>query len=102
MNLYKISQEIHTGYDIYDSAVVCAETEEQAKKIHPSIIQEDPYFHKFWDEEKQAFYEIEDGVKDFDVHKEWADHIKDVQIDCIGKAKEFLEMGVIVASYNAG
>jgi hypothetical protein len=33
--LWLISQDQNTGYDTYDSAVVCAETEEDAKRIHP-------------------------------------------------------------------
>ena len=35
MNLYLISQTENEDYDTYDSAVVCAETETQARRIHP-------------------------------------------------------------------
>jgi hypothetical protein len=37
MNLYLISQEENNEYDTYDSAVVCAESEEEARNINPSI-----------------------------------------------------------------
>ncbi len=33
MKIYRISQNITYGYDTYDSAVVCAENEDEAKKI---------------------------------------------------------------------
>lgn len=36
MNLYLISQDKVTGYDTYDSAVVCAKDEADARTIHPS------------------------------------------------------------------
>jgi hypothetical protein len=36
LNLYKIYQEVNTDYDSYDSAVVAAVSEDDAKKIHPS------------------------------------------------------------------
>ena len=36
MNIYLISQTIVEGYDSYDSAVVVAETEDDARSIHPS------------------------------------------------------------------
>lgn len=38
--LWKISQDENSYYDTYDSAVVVAETEEEARKIHPSEYQD--------------------------------------------------------------
>jgi hypothetical protein len=35
MKLWLISQNINNGYDTFDSAVVAAETEEEARSIHP-------------------------------------------------------------------
>ena len=35
MKLWKIWQEVNNNYDTYDSAVVVADTEEVARKIHP-------------------------------------------------------------------
>jgi hypothetical protein len=35
MNIYKIKQYENNRYDTYDSAVVVAESEEDAKRIHP-------------------------------------------------------------------
>ena len=36
MELFLLNQNICTGYDTYDLAVVCAENEIEARKIHPS------------------------------------------------------------------
>lgn len=36
MNIYKLTQEVITGYNTYDSAIVVASSEEKAKRIHPS------------------------------------------------------------------
>ena len=33
MNLYRIWQEVNDGYDAYDSAIVCAKDEEEARNI---------------------------------------------------------------------
>lgn len=35
MKIYKISQSINNDYDTYDSAIVYAQSEEEAKQIHP-------------------------------------------------------------------
>lgn len=40
MNLYKVSNNIVTGYDTYDSMVVVAEDEQEAREIHPCNYQE--------------------------------------------------------------
>ena len=36
MNLYLITQDVNTNYDTFDSAVVVASCEDDAKLIHPS------------------------------------------------------------------
>lgn len=36
MNLYLLTQDKVLGFEVYVSAVVCAESEEEAKTIHPS------------------------------------------------------------------
>lgn len=73
MNLYLISQDENTGYDTYDSAVVAAETAEDAAKIHP------------------------DGS-----FGSWAKRPENVKVKLIGTATEGTPEGVICASFNAG
>ena len=36
MKLYKIYQDINGGYDTFDSAIVAAESEDEAKSFHPN------------------------------------------------------------------
>jgi hypothetical protein len=36
VNLYLIWQDENTGYDTYDSAVVAANNEEEARRMHPN------------------------------------------------------------------
>ena len=36
MNLYLIERDDNASYDEYVSAIVCAESEEEAVKIHPN------------------------------------------------------------------
>ena len=83
MKIYKIYQTVNGDYDTYDSAVVCAENEEEAKKIHPS-----PYRKEEVGIETTAF----DG---------WCS-LKDVKVEEIGDANDDMKKGVIVASFNAG
>jgi hypothetical protein len=80
MRLYLLTQISNNGYDTYDSCVVCAENEEDAKSIHP---------------DGSVFIE----------RKSWSTWTatKD-QISCeeIGVSIEGLGRGVIIASFNAG
>ena len=82
MKLYIISQDVNDDYDTYDSAVVAAESEEDAKTIHPSG-REVP---------------VEDVPEKY---PEWSilSHIK---VKLVGIAVEGTKRGVLVASYNAG
>lgn len=78
MNIYLISQTINYGYDTYDSAVVCAESEEAAQNIHP---------RPTVPEEAWAL--------------EWCDPAE-VTVRYLGIAAQHIPKGVICASFNAG
>ena len=96
MNIYKISQSIANDYDTYSDAIVCAENEEEAKKIHPDG---DYDYNDKWDGEgeyAEGDYLKRDGYLGSWVKKEY------VKVEYIGVAKEDLEKGVICASYHAG
>lgn len=77
MMLWKISQDTKGGYDTYDSAIVAAETETEARLINP---------------------EGEWGL----VFSAWALSPDDVKVELIGHAIEGTQSGVILASFNAG
>ena len=83
MNLYLISQNVHNGWDTYDSAVVAAESEEAARSINPSG-------KKNWDGKADSWGT--DG---------WCAK-EDVNARLIGKAARGIQPGVVCASFNAG
>ena len=83
MNLYKISQTINDDYDTFDSAVVVAEPEEQARMIHPN--------GREWDGKSGRW-------------DSWVDS-ENVSVLLVGKAHSRYDNHsgtVIVSSYNAG
>jgi len=78
MNLYLISQSENGGYDTYDSAVVAAETENDARLINPAGAD--------WRSTFGAWCKTPDAVT----------------VELIGRANEGTTRGVILASFNAG
>ena len=82
MNLYLLKRTDKWDYDQYDSAVVAAESENEAKKIHP------------------------DG-SDIIVSEEanrWDSWVSVDRVECqlIGVAEPLTNRGVICSSFNAG
>jgi hypothetical protein len=84
MKLWLISQTKNQDYDTYDSAVVAANIEEEARKMHPRD-------GKDIDPKTDAF-----------CGSTWVESPDDVTCEYIGKAKEGTEKGVVCASFNAG
>ena len=81
MKLYLLSQNDNTGYDTYDSCVVCAENEEDAKTIAPDgSVYSEP-------------------VRNY---PDWASSKGTIRCEEIGEANGSQVRGVIVASFNAG
>lgn len=81
MNLYLISQTVNTGCYTYDSAVVAAESEQEAKSLSPENGEPLP--------------------DDFDCDYTWANptHVK---AELIGTAVHDTKRGLVLASFNAG
>ncbi len=78
MNLYYVQRLERIGYDTYDSMVVAAESEADARKTHPGGDPvEDPY-------------------------RLWTAAIDRLQVRLIGTAAEDVKAGVICSSFNAG
>jgi hypothetical protein len=92
MNVYLISQTENYNYDTYDSAVVIAESEEQARLINP--------------EHTERHIEFLDNplYRDWDAYSfKWATSPDNVTVKYIGKVDEsYTEPCVICASFNAG
>lgn len=85
MNLYLISQDINDDYDTYDSAVVAAESEDDARTIHP-----DSGICGEWDE--SDWWSESGWLKYSDIDK--------ITVELIGTTDR--ERGVVLASFNAG
>lgn len=81
MKLWVISQSERVGWDTYDSAVVAAPSEKEARQIHPAggI-----------------------GPEEWWVWDNWASTPEAVRVKYLGEAHEGQIAGVIVASFNAG
>lgn len=79
LKIYLLSQSQNTGYDTYDSIVVCAEDEKDAKTIGPM----GDYFAP-------------------DMQWCWAKTLDDIKCEKIGNALSTQKRGVILASFNAG
>lgn len=75
------------GWDTYDSIVVCAESEEEAKKIAPC--------GRKWDEIIGTKY-----LSDWKAG--WASTPNNIEVEKIGIALDTTEIGVICSSFNAG
>lgn len=86
INIYKIFQTINNGFNTYDSAIVMASNEKQAKNINPRDLGDNIFID--WNNWRHT--------------SDWVTKKEDVQVEYIGKAKKGLKVGVIVASFNAG
>ncbi|RZK44556.1 MAG: hypothetical protein EOO61_03430 [Hymenobacter sp.] len=99
VNLYRISQNENNGWDTYDSAVVAAENEEAAKRVHPSE------YSEFFDEENKRWYSLSvNGDRYYGFASgDWARTVDEVKVELIGTAVEGIQPGQrIVTSFNAG
>ena len=79
MNIYLLTQDENTGYNTYDACVVCAESEEDAKRI--SSYGKD--------------------IADKDEHYAWVASPEKVTATLIGKAANDIKQKVILGSFNA-
>lgn len=83
MNIYLVSQNVNPDYDTYDSFVVVANSEEEARNTHPDEWESD------WD-----------GGDVF--RGTWA-RADEVKVELIGKAsKKYNDITRICCSFNAG
>ena len=77
MNIYRISQSQNADYDTFDSAIVAAESEDDARLINPGCD---------WGTRFSA----------------WCKAPSDVTVELIGEALKGTPQGVLLASFNAG
>jgi hypothetical protein len=89
MKLYLIEQDVNNDYDTYDSAVVAAETKEEARLTHPGFAAPAP-----WDG-------IDSEGREGCGYGTWC-NAEYVKVKYIGEADPSISKGVLVASFNAG
>lgn len=106
MFVYRISQTKSGGYDSYDSAVVIAESEAQARLIHPSEFAKTLWTEQGWmghynNASRQDIHGEPYVFADPDGESEWA-HPDQVTVELIGSAAPESKVGVVLSSFNAG
>jgi hypothetical protein len=85
LKLYLLTQNDNNGYDTYDSCVVCAKDEKEAKTISP---------------EGGIF--VETAGKKSSWRTAWALRASSITCEEIGTANSDQKKGVILSSFNAG
>lgn len=84
LKIWLVSQNENNGYDTFSAMVVAAETEDEARRIHPLM----------------SWFEREDPWKD--EHSLWASKPENVTVKLIGTAELDAEKGIILASFHPG
>ncbi len=102
--LWRISQEAVTGYDTYDSAVVVAATEDQARRIYPGNTA--PSGHCRWSDEHGRWERLNhDGTwQQPYIASAWPESVDPVKAEKLGPLgnTDFAAGAVVCASFNAG
>lgn len=97
MYLYRISQTKVGGFDTFSDAVVCAQSEDAARDIHPAGNWLPDFILILWGED----YEPDED----DVRYDWVQRteLDLVQVEYLGVADSSIAPGrVVCASYHAG
>lgn len=93
MNIYLCQQSTNHGYDTYDSFVCYANDEDEAKHLYPN-------HNVKWTDETWK-YEYSDGSQYYYSNNCWC-MPEDVGVTLIGTTEDYVQVGVILASFNAG
>ena len=100
LNLYLISQTVNNDYDTFDSAVVAARDEEDARSIHPvSSWLGMGYLPTVTPTAREAKEEKE--TKGYNNDDTWTTR-ENVEVRFLGIGSTDVKRGVVCASYNAG
>ena len=103
LKIFKISQNVNTEYDTFSDAIVIAESEEDAKRIHPYL---KSFKDIFYDEEKKQFWSKYSGKEETylfeNTYGTWTNDLTKIKVELIGIADNKLKKGVVCASFHAG
>ena len=97
MNIYLLSQSENNGYDTYDSCVVIAESENEARNTNPSNFVthiKDGQWMGTYTKGGEYIINAHDWVSYSDIHL--------ISVTLVGFANKEAKKGVVCASYNAG
>ena len=97
MKIYLLSQDVVSGYDTYDSAIVIAENEDEARKIHPNNL----VTHVTNDQWMGTYSGGEEYKNELYEWVEYSD-IDKISVKYIGEASKEQQKGLVLASFNAG
>ena len=97
LKIYKIWQTVNNILDTYDSAVVVAESKEEARRISPS----GKINSNYGNDDGTIFYKFEPDCNEYYCGT-WVEKEEDVNVEYLGEAKEGATKGVLLASFNAG
>ena len=98
MKLFKIWQDVNDDWDTFSDAIVCAENEEEARRISPGEWKEN---NEYCTKEKHSDT-LKERKKDVCYSCDNWCTIENVKIEYIGEAKPELKKGVVCASFHAG
>ncbi len=101
MKLYLVSRKDSIGYDEYDSVVVAAENEADARMIHPSEYVTHYKDGKWYGTYSNSLIEYE---ADNSAFSSWVllSEVLNLHVQYLGEADASIQKGVILASHNAG
>ena len=98
--LWKLSQDVNSDYDTYDSAVVVAPDRMSASMVHPARFSDNGEPVYYFDKVGNCWREYLDAS--VPERHSWC-RPNDVTVVCVGKAADSLSAGdVVCSSYNAG
>lgn len=93
MNLYLLEQDDNTGYDTFDSCVVVANDETEARQIHPGI----------WERQGEKDALALSEKRWHDENYDWAKSPESVTATNLGKCLDtYNKPQIICSSFNAG
>lgn len=93
LKIYLLTQNEVRGWDTYDSCVVIAANEEEAKKIHPGNF-------KVWNPNANCFTWPGENERDYLV--DWPNDLDAITATYLGEAKLGSEPGRVCSSFKAG
>lgn len=101
MKIWLVSQEETDGtYDTWDALVVAAESEEQAQRTLPNFGRYGWMYE--WHDNRLCIVARDRSLGYAKARDGWATRLENVKVKFLGDAAPGTEVGIILASFNAG